>query len=192
MSSPLFITKCMYPSQFRLDFKKALKNYRSLLTAGNKCLKTTEALMASGQFSQIHFNTMPGRCLSKKTLAWQNVTKTGLTRSGLSDRSQCRQNYMSYITQLSNGSTVAKGKSLFIHEIVDKLSAAVAIDDIILYESMFNDHVDAIKQSAMENNTSLGNTVIIADVSGSMTGDPMSVAVALALVASAPGIASPA
>jgi len=187
------IVKCMYPNQFELDFKTAMKSYRSLMSTGNRLLKTSESLMASGQFSKLDFNSMPGRCMAKRTKAWQNVNKSGGIRSGLTDRIQCSHNYSSYLNKLAEGTSVAKGKSLFIHEIADKLyNVLLSPEDSVLYESMFDAHVNAIKESAIENNTSLGNTVVIADVSGSMDGDPMSVAVALALVASAPGIASPA
>lgn len=187
------IVKCMYPNQFGADFKKAMKSYRAVLSGGNRAIKTAEVFMASGNFSAIEFKSMPGRCMAKRTKAWQNVDKAGAPRSSSSDRVTCSQNYTDYLGDLKTGTVTAKGKSLFIHEIADKLNdTGISQEDIILYESMFDAHVNSIKETAAENNTSLGNTVTIADVSGSMSGDPMSVAVALALVASAPGIASPA
>ena len=49
-------------------------------------------------------------------------------------------------------------------------------DEIILYESMMDAHLNSIVDEISKNgNNNLGNTAVMADVSGSMSGDPAAV-----------------
>lgn len=187
------IAKTMYPDLWAEDFKKALRKYRKTTTFLTKKLDVAERKMSSAGWSDINFNKVPGRCMAKHTKAWRNVDKTGNLRVDEQDRIKCSENYQDYIASLSSGKVTAKGKTMFVHELAMKLSSGCCShDETILYESMMDAHINSIAEAQKESGNTLGNTVIIADVSGSMTGDPMAVAYAMAVIASHPKIANPA
>lgn len=187
------IAKTMYPDLWAEDFKKALRKYRKDTTFLTKKLDVVERKMSSASWSDINFNKVPGRCMAKHTKAWRNVDKTGNKRVDEDDRIKCSENYQDYIASLSSGKVTAKGKTMFVHELAMKLSSGVcSADETILYESMMDAHINSIAEAQKESGNTLGNTVIIADVSGSMSGDPMAVAYAMAVIASHPKIANPA
>ena len=188
------IAKFMFPLLFSNDFKKAMRKYRTVITSLNKAINTTERLMASKQFSLIKFELVPGRCLTKCRRAWLGENKSGkFIHKGNQDRVKTRENNMKFLSNITKGKVSAKGKSLFIHELASlMMNPNLSNEDKTLFNAQFQNHIDDIKETAAANDTNLGNAVCMADVSGSMNGDPMNVALGLSVVMSAPGIASPA
>ena len=189
------IAKTMYPSIWADDFKKALRKYRKDITYLTRKLDVPERKMASTskEWANIDFKKVPGRCMAKHTKAWNNVDKAGNLRTPDHDRVKCAENYQEYIRSLSSGTVTAKGQTMFVHELAMKLSSDICSpDETILYESMMDSHIDSISEAQKKIGNTLGNTVIIADVSGSMSGEPMAVAYAMAVIASHPKIANPA
>jgi hypothetical protein len=200
------IAKLLYADQWASDMStgrsSTMRLYRNDISKLTAKLDVTERKMSAkdSQWKKIDFKKMPGRCMAKRTKAWQNLDKKGGKRTTDPDRVACAENYSSYLGDLASGKTTAKGRTLFVHELAKKLADGVndngcmmSTADRILFESMMDSHVDSIAASAKEKgNANLGNTAVMADVSGSMDGDPMSVAYALAVVASHPKIAHPA
>lgn len=184
------ICKRIYPESFKEDFKVAMRLYRKDISAINRTINTTEQNMAHGEFHKIKFELVPGRCLNKHRRAWLGEDKSGEIVNRDHDRQTCRHNYMQFLSKASRGEVSAKGTQMFVHELTEKMKDCSDSDEQ-LFNAQFQNHVDAISATAAENGTNLGNSVVIADVSGSMTGDPMNVAIGLALVMSSPGIASP-
>jgi len=197
------IARLMYPSLWESDFKTALKHYRTDISKLGAHLDVVERKMASTrrEWSAINFDKMPGRAMAKRTKAWNNKTAKGETRSTDRDRVMCSENYQKYLASLSSGKKTAKGRVMFVHEIANKLvdlntthgHSSASSDEIILFESMMDDHLNSIVAEVAKNpGNNLGNTAVMADVSGSMLGDPMAVSYAMAVLASHPKIASPA
>ena len=197
------IARLLYPDLWKVDFKSALKNYRTHLSKLCANLDVVERKMASikHEWSKIDFDKMPGRAMAKRTKAWANQTKKGEIRSSSEDRVTCAQNYQNYLCSLGSGKKTAKGKVMFVHELAQKLvdlqtnysQGGSSVKDRTLYESMMDAHINSIAEEMKKNESNnLGNTAIIADVSGSMAGDPMAVSYAMAVIASHPLIASPA
>ena len=202
------IARLMYPSLWESDFKTALRNYRTHISKLGAHLDVVERKMASTrkEWSAINFDKMPGRAMAKRTKAWNNKTAKGETRSTDHDRVMCSQNYQKYLASLSSGKKTAKGRVLFVHELASKLvelnsfhglgnpaQERTSADEVVLFESMMDDHLNSIVEEVAKNpGNNLGNTAVMADVSGSMAGDPMAVAYAMAVLASHPKIASPA
>lgn len=172
------------------DRRSAFKTYRKLAARANKLISTTEVMMCNGKFGDIKFQKVPGRCLAKNRLAWQNRTKSGVERSDAKDRKVCAENYDQFLADISkpDAKVGAKGTSLFITEIAGKLMKGPGLADRKLFEAQFFDHVKNLRLAAMENGMDfdefLGNFVVLADFSGSMTGVPMDTACALALLVS--------
>lgn len=185
------IAKGLYPSLYEVNKHQAVKKYRKLSTRGNAAINTTERLMTSRQFSKINFRLVPGRCLNKFHRAWMDVDKNGNRRhKGNVDRDQCIENYMAFLELVKTGKVSAKGKAMFIHEIVREVRRSGGADRIrisdperyTLLEAQFRDHVESFRE--FTDVSGLDDSVFMADVSGSMDGDPLDVAVGVTVVGS--------
>ena len=185
------IAKGLYPSLYEANKHQAVKKFRKLASRGNEAIETTERFMCSKQFSKIKFRLVPGRCLNKFHRAWMDVDKNGNRRhKGNVDRDECIKNYMEFLNLVKSGKVSAKGKSLFVHEIVRDVRRYGGADSLrssdparySLLEAQFKDHVTIFQQCA--DVSGLDDTVVLADVSGSMEGDPLNTAVGVAVVVS--------
>ena len=184
------IAKKMYPHE--RDMKATMAKFRRHVSNLNKYLDTVQIKMSSHRFSEIEFDKLPGRATVKFQKAWKGVDKTGkFIHESDTDRVKCCENYMSYLTDLKSGKTTAKGKQLHIHELVNKLQTQLKPDEIELYNAQFKSHIDDIIEHHKDSGTVVEPYVPMADVSGSMTGDPMSVSIGMAILCSHPGIAHP-
>ena len=185
------IARSLYPSLYESSPIAAAKRYRKLVSRGNATINTTERLMCSKQFGQINFRLVPGRCLNKFHKAWKDVDKKGCRRHiGDEDRDSCIKNYMDFIVLVNEGKVNAKGKSLFIHEIVREVCRGGGANAIrsadpqryILLEAQFRDHVTSFIDCS--DVSGLDETVFLTDVSGSMSGDPLHAAVGISVLGS--------
>ena len=179
----------MFPTEFERDFKHAMNLLRRMVVNINREIKTTEQLMCAKRFADIEFRVVPGRCLNKFSKAWLDEDrKKTRQHPGDSDRAACRQHYQEFLQLVAKGKVSAKGKAMFVHEIANEVQSGawpLPEDRRILLEAQFNDHVKAIENYRVENGkTDMGDTVPIADVSGSMSGDPMGCAISVAVIAS--------
>lgn len=162
------------------------KVYRQLCSKANRRLNTTEIMMCDRRFKEIKFSNVPGRCLSKNRLAWENLSKDSCMRSTDPDRVECASNYHTHLESLSApDSKGAKGTSMFITEICGQLMNHPSASDRKLFEAQFEDHRKELMRFANEQGMDLGKFfsqfVLLADFSGSMEGPPMNLACALAL-----------
>lgn len=157
--------------------RKARQHLRSKVLAPlNKQLDTVQIKMAAGakgegQWDQIDFNTVTSKTMRQHSKAWQNVTKTGDTRSTEGNRVACASNYKGHIDKALSGDKTAKvhGKRCNTYELVRD---AMKTDREIQSEQ--NTDIDRINlqwKSNSEQNAGLGNMIPIADVSGSMMND---------------------
>lgn len=180
----------LYPHE--RDMKATMAKFRRHVSNLNKYLDTVQIKMSSHRFSEIEFDKLPGRATVKFQKAWRGVDKSGkFIHESNTDRVKCSENYISYLTDLKSGKTTAKGKQLHIHELVNKLQTHLEPEEVELYNAQFKSHIDDIIQHHKDNGTVVEPYVPMADVSGSMTGDPMSVSIGMAILCSHPGIAHP-
>jgi len=194
------VAKLLFPIEFADDFRKAMGLLRRRVAALNKHLDTVQVKMSAKEFRNIDFKKLPGRATTKFRKAWKGEDKKGVfAHPGVQDRELCRDHWIEHLKALESGTVKAKGKMLHIHEIVTKLmngggyscSETLKADEIVLYNAQFQSHIDGIIQFADENGTKFPPTVVMADVSGSMSGDPMAVAIGMAVLCSTKGIAHP-
>lgn len=167
------------------DIAFKMKCYRKLINPINKTLDTTEIKMCDSGYSMIDYGKVPGRCLAKNRKAFLNVTKTGTVRSTDIDRVEGGDLYRDWLASLSGPSSKgAKGTSMFITELAHKLTYNNLKEDTVLFEAQWNDQVENLKQSAASYGLDLGeffsNFVMLLDFSGSMQGEPMNLALAMA------------
>ena len=163
---------------------KANRKYRLLRTKLNAALRTTEVLMASGRYAAVVPREVPAMCMQRHRKAFLNEKlKTPPTFSDAEtgnrfptdpDRVACRKNVIATIKAPKG----LKGGQLYPHTIVsqsfythDKSEAELEVAN-----SQWKDLVASLNLEGVQ------KLVPLVDVSGSMQGEPMNVAIALGLI----------
>ena len=165
-----------------------LKKYRKLRVALNSHLKTTEVFMCDKRFQDIEYQRVPGRCMNKNTKAFlyeKRKSSSGELRGSDPDRILARSNFQQYLVDVSTGKKSINGSQLYIHEIVAKLvQYGCSEGEKTTLELQWNDHFDKLCAYLIEEfgEDSLPLVLVLADVSGSMSGDPMNAAIAMAMM----------
>jgi|SaaInlStandDraft_7_1057024.scaffolds.fasta_scaffold00586_10 hypothetical protein len=138
-----------------------MESYRKeILKPLRKHLNIVENLMSSRNFNNILFQSVPAK-------AMLNYRKAFIK--------QVPNKYNEYLSNLIKGEVKVNISGLMPHELVSK----VYIENDILIEQQFKELVKKYKDSG-----TLQRTLSIVDVSGSMSGIPMKVAIAMGLFTS--------
>lgn len=197
--------------------KSPKKDYRQLLSRLNTAINTVEVKMSSNQWDTIDFTTCPSVALMKYRKAFLNecvrgeqpmtveMEETGNRHPVDNVRVACRKRLRDTLS--NEKASKLKGRQLFPHEIVRKfigdpyscgrnICRMSDLEKDILYCQWNDIRVGVLeamsKIDGRDNDVSglnLGKMVSLVDVSGSMSGTPMEVAIALGLLVSE--IASP-
>ena len=179
----------LFPTIFKDDFRFAMKKFRALYTRLNRHIDTVEIKECSGRWSEIDFNRVPGRALNIQRKAFLNVSKgkgEDLRHPDNEDRMKCRKHFQTHLEKAVSGKVKVKGKTMFIHELVEQIinGRLNTPEERVLIEAQWNTHIEHFRETMEETNSSLGKGVCIVDVSGSMYGTPMNVAIAMGIFAS--------
>ena len=161
------------------DLEKCKKNMyqvcRKFISNLNKRIGTIETLECSGNWSSIKPSSIPSKHLKIRTKAFQNLKLNSKPyensqRSNDPDRIQCAENFKEYFEKVRKGEIKINARGLFIYELVKNYYNGAHRDET--WELQFKKIVD--ETPALESFTCL------ADTSGSMSGDPIIVAISLA------------
>lgn len=149
-----------------------MKLYRKFIATKNRLLDTPQIHMCCDNSNpkcpkegdwEINLKKVPGRFLHK--------FKASLERN--------HKNWDEYIKYLKLNSSGAKGTSVFITELVKRLS----VRPDILAESQWNDQINSLKDAGEKNGNNIGDFfssfICLLDFSGSMCGEPMNLAKAI-------------
>lgn len=182
------ITKTLAKLLFPKD-KEYLKKYRQSCTKLTEQLKVPEVYMSAKKWSNINFKNVPSVCLDRHNKAFLNeLVKIPSTRDNQNgnrypdddDRIQCRNNLIKSLVDNN-----INAKELFPHEVTSKISDYCSVTDQLLCKAQWNIIKQNLEKSLNENKgLNIGNLVPLVDVSGSMSGDPMEVAISLGLLIS--------
>ena len=156
---------------------KCKTEYRKILSALNRALDTTQVKQCQQTWQHIDFNKVTSITLSKQKKAFLNIEKNGEQRHPENfDRIQCAENFNSHIQKAVKGETEMKGKCVgmadFTKEAFELLGTGCQSEKDLL-NSQWRDN--------SSQNNGLGKMIAMVDVSGSMSGDPMNVAIALGI-----------
>ena len=160
-----------------------LKDYRKRVSALNKSIKTVEVTMCDGEWSSLKPATIPGRALKKYMKAFLNqaVTSEHGRKAPLEDpdRVLCAQNFSSHFEKAAKGEAKVHGSdTVYPHELVAKaMDESLSKEECDGMEGQWRDMVASVRKVG-----SLGNALPMVDVSGSMNGIPMQVAIALGML----------
>jgi hypothetical protein len=183
------IAKLIYRKMYPKDIK-AEEKYRKILAKLNKALSTTEVYMCAKNYSGIEFNKVPSVCLLKWRKAFLNETK-GECPDALKETGNRFPDDVDRVTSRKNLEGAVKdkcvnGKQLMPHEIVKEFikNSITGIEEELLTLQW-----EKLKENVLQNKDSevglnLGNVVPLIDVSGSMEGLPVEVAISLGILVS--------
>jgi hypothetical protein len=138
--------------------KLSEKQYRKTLTSLRNRIKIVETLMCAKEWSEIDYSKVPSRAafMYRKAFAKQDAER-----------------YAAYLEAVEKGETKINAATLYPYDIVNQYLYKGAKDDKTI------DLQWAALPNYMEGNEF--NGLVVADVSGSMTGDPMAVSISLAM-----------
>ena len=156
---------------------KCKTEYRKILSALNRAIDTTQVKQCQQTWQHIDFNKVTSITLSKQKKAFLNIEKNGEQRHPENfDRIQCAENFTAHIQKAVKGETEMKGKRVgmadFTKQAFELLGTGCQPEKDLL-NSQWRDN--------SSQNGRLGKMIAMVDVSGSMSGDPMNVAIALGI-----------
>jgi len=167
---------------------KAQELYRKMLSGLNKRLQTVEVAMCAKDFSSIDPAKVPGRCLKVHTKAFLNQAVKGKhgrkVPSADLDRITAAQHFADHFALAKMGKVKVNGAhTVYPHELVSKVlyhlqrAATCSQEELDAIEAQWLAIVKPIKDTG-----ALSRTLAMCDFSGSMSGDPMNVSMALGLI----------
>jgi hypothetical protein len=169
---------------------KCIIKYRKDVSMLNKVLKTVEINMCGRSWKEIKPEGVPGRCLKLHTKAFLNerLKKKDMDKSEEKlrypddeDRLQCRLNFQDFIQGLSTGEKKAHGANVVMpHELVVKaLNCYTSQDELSINQGQW----ESIREDTLKLG-GLGKSLPMCDFSGSMSGLPKLISLALGILVS--------
>ena len=156
---------------------KARTEYRKLCSALNQRLDTIQIKQCANTWAQIDHAKTTSITVSKQKKALLNVTNKGTEqRSDEEDRIQCAENFKAYIDTLKKEGKEVKGARIGMADFTKSGLALMYQPNQIeldILNSQWRDNEKLTK--------GLGNMIAMVDTSGSMSGDPLLVALALGI-----------
>ena len=142
-------------------------HFTKIIVTLNKYLETTQCKQASGDWSNIKFNSVTSCTMRKQSRAFANKTKKGEQRSVNDDRVNCASNYVSHLEAAKSDPKNHKvhGRRCNVGELTK---------DACLVNQNETAEVDRINlqwESNKDNNKGLGNIIACVDTSRSMECD---------------------
>ena len=156
---------------------KCKTNYRKLISGINKAIDTLQIKQCNHNWSSIDFDRVTSISLSKQKKAFLNIDKTGKVRyPNVEDRLTCAINFNQHILTAVKGDIEIKGKRIGMADFTKQA--------LELLRNFSKPEMDLLNAQWKDNSTqteALGKMIAMVDVSGSMDGDPMNVAIALGI-----------
>lgn len=168
-----------YPTFAARELGKIMKlkpvQYRKMLTSLRGKINVLEMLMATGQYEKIDFSKIPSVAMMKSSNMFRrDHNSNGQTSEA---RAKLASDFKTYLDKLVKGTTKVNCVGIQPHELVTRYFDLTVAD--VLIESQWSEIVKRVKKSGV-----FRNVTAVVDVSGSMMGDPMSVAIALGILVS--------
>jgi len=191
---PEFMRTASTSIQREKAIRKCKTEYRKLLSELNREIDTTQVKQCAKIWSEIDFNKVTSITTSKQKKAFLNVKKDSSARFPDDlDRVECAEHFKARIKQAAAGEVEMKGKRVgmadftkqAIELIQKKKSTSSYRNDVTEEErATVQLEIDLLNSQWRDNATQTGalaKLIPMVDVSGSMEGDPMHVAIALGL-----------
>uniref|UniRef100_A0A6C0ARC3 VWFA domain-containing protein n=1 Tax=viral metagenome TaxID=1070528 RepID=A0A6C0ARC3_9ZZZZ len=157
---------------------KCKTEYRKMISSLNKRIDTLQIKQCGKNWAAINFNKVTSISLGKQKKAFLNVNKKGDIRfPDDEDRIECAEHFNAHIQKAVKGEIEMKGK---------RVGMAYFTKQARQLNHGYGSQVekDLVNSQWRDNSKLTGaleNFIAMVDISGSMTGDPMDVAIALGI-----------
>ena len=162
--------------------KKCKTEYRKLISGLNRKIDTLQINQCGQDWTNINFNKVTSISLTKQKHAFMNVNQTGDTRfPDDKDRVACASNFKEHIEKAIRGEVKLKGKRVGLNDFTKQAIELISSDN---NDDKWLQQCALLNYQWLDNGTqngALGNFIAMVDVSGSMDGDPLHVAIALGI-----------
>ena len=157
---------------------KCKTEYRKVLSALNRKIDTLQIKQCGKVWSTIDFNRVTSISITKQKKAFLNVKNDGEVRfPDTKDRVQCAENFNNHVQSSIKNCSEIKGKRVGMADFTNQALLLISGHNNQVEKDILNSQWrDNSKQTG-----ALGKMIAMVDVSGSMDGDPMNVAIALGL-----------
>jgi uncharacterized protein with von Willebrand factor type A (vWA) domain len=157
---------------------KCKTDYRKLISSLNKKLDTLQVKQCANTWSVIDFNRVTSVSLGKQKKAFLNVNKKNEERyPDRPDRVLCAERFNEHVQKAVKGEVEMKGARVGMADFTKQARQ--------LYRSCGSQVEKDLLNSQWRDNSNLtgalDNMIAMVDLSGSMSGDPMDVAIALGI-----------
>jgi hypothetical protein len=182
----------LFPPQLVSTHGGRMNHYRRLVADMNAKLNTVETLMCSDRWDMIVPASVPGRAGKLYSKAFLNLPSTHKVKGeepkgefrhpDSAKRMECRRKFEEHFAKAAKGEAKVHGAdTLFPHEVVQKASEDHGLS------AAEKDQLNAVWLSMVEkakSNGGLGKSIFMSDFSGSMSGTPYWVSMALGILGS--------
>ena len=179
-----YIDTAKTDSSKRLACLKCNTEYRKLISKLNTKLDTLQIKQCGKHWSDIDFNNLTSISGSKQRKALLNIKADNSQRSKDEDRVECARKFKEHIQKGVRGEVEIKGKRIgmedFTRQALDLINERRSGD----VDGNVKAQIDLLNAQWKNNSTQTGalsKMIAMVDVSGSMDGDPLHVAVALGI-----------
>jgi len=187
------IATTLFPPQLVEKHSAQMRQYRRLVADMNAKLNTVEVLMCTDRWDTIVPASVPGRAGKLYSRAFLNLPSTHRIKGEKpkdgeyrcpddTKRMICRQKFEAHFAAAAKGEAKVHGAdTLFPHEVVQRASEDHGLT------SAERDQLNAVWLSMVEKakaNGGLGRSIFMSDFSGSMSGTPYWVSMALGILGS--------
>jgi len=158
---------------------KCKTEYRQLLASLNKAIDTLQIKQCDNRWSEINPDKVTSISLTKQKKALFNLNKQGSVRHpDRPDRVECAEHFKERVKKAASGEAEMKGKRVGMADFT-KQARGLYRNNASLQEE--KDLLNSQWRDSSSQNGALGNMIAMVDLSGSMNGDPMDVAIALGI-----------
>ena len=157
---------------------KCKTEYRKLISSLNKTIDTLQVKQCANNWSKIDFNKVTSISLGKQKKAFLNIDKKGNLRyADRKDRIECSDNFNTHVKKAVNGEIEMKGKRVAMADFTRQARELYRNNGSQVEKDLLNSQwTDNSSQ-----NCALENMIPMVDLSSSMYGDPMDVAIAMGI-----------
>ena len=157
---------------------KCKTEYRKLISGLNKKLDTLQVKQCANTWSEIDFKNATSISLGKQKKAFLNINKKGDTRyPDREDRVLCANNFTTHVQKAVKGEIEMKGKRVGMADFTKQARQL----KYCIGPNVEKDLLNSQWRDNSSQNDALDNFVPVVDISCSMTGDPLDVAIALGI-----------
>ena len=156
----------------------------------NRALDIPEVKMCARDFHLIDFKKVAGRALNlyRRAFLNQQLKDKDAIRFDDPRRMACKDNFTAFLQLAAEGKVSVKGKSMFLTELVQEVFTndhRMSEAEHTLLEAQWQSHVRFYRELMEEKGIDfLSRGLVCADVSSSMSGTPMMLAIAMAIFVS--------